>query len=195
MNRRFSTLRFLALLALGGLAVHDLRYRVGYHEHASAALRDQGHAYLTVVGILAATLAAVALALFGAVLLRARRGHPNRSGGVGFARMWGYATSSLVAIYVGQEWLENQLSPAHPAGLQGIVGHAGWVAFLLAVAIGAAIALLLCGAQAVIALVTRRARPARRRPARVASRLPWLSPLPLDVLARHLAGRAPPPLS
>jgi hypothetical protein len=192
VRRRFSTLRFVALLALGALAVHDLRYRVGYHEHAGAALREQGHAYLTVVGILVAGLVAIALGLFGATLLRARRGRASGSGGAPFGITWSYATFSLATIYLTQEWLEGQLSHGHPGGLQGIVGNAGWVAFLLALAIGAAIALLLGGAEAVIALVARRARRAQRTAPGPVLRLPRFTPLPLDGVARHLAGRGPP---
>jgi len=192
VGRRFSTLRFVALLSLGALAVHDLRYGAGYHEHAGAALRQQGHAYLTLVGILAAGLMSVALALFGAVLLRARRGRSGSSGGAPFMRTWAYATLSLVAVYVTQEGFEGQLSQGHPGGITGIVGHAGWVAFLLAVAIGAAVALLLRGSEAVIALVAGRGRRARRRAPRLVPRPPRFTRLPLESLARHLAGRGPP---
>jgi hypothetical protein len=40
------------MLSGGVLAVHELRYRAGYGEHADAALTNHGHAYL--VGVMAA---------------------------------------------------------------------------------------------------------------------------------------------
>lgn len=192
MRRRFSTLRFVSLLAVGALGVHDLRYRLGYEEHASETLRAEGHAYLSVVGMLVGLLLAVALACLGAVLLRARRAGLASPAAAPFRKTWAYAGISLLTIYVTQEWLEGQFAPGHPAGLAGVVGHAGWVAVLFGVALGAGIALLLCGADAVLARVLTRARPRKSRVPSPTRRPMTLAPLPFDVLARHLAGRGPP---
>jgi hypothetical protein len=195
MRRRSATLRFVSLLALGALVLHDLRYRVGYQEHAGAALRAQGHAYLPLLGAFVASVLASALASFGAILIRARRSESTASSGLPFARTWGYSTVSLAAIYVTQEWLEGQLAPGHPAGLAGVIGHAGWVALLLAGAVGAAIALLLRGADAVVAFVSGRAVRRRRSGPSSVRRPPAFAPPTLDVLACKLAARAPPLLS
>jgi hypothetical protein len=195
IRRRFSTLRFVSLLAVAALVVHDLRYRLGYQEHAGDALREEGHAYLCVVATLVGALLAVALACLGALLLRARRGGVAASARAPLGRTWAYSALLLATIYAAQEWLEGQFAPGHPAGLAGVVCHAGWVALLLGVALGAAIALLLCGADAVLARVLARARPRGCRAPSPARRPPTLAPLPLDVLARHLAGRGPPLLA
>ena len=188
---RFSTLRFVSLLALGALVLHDLRYRIGYQEHADAALAVQGHAYLTALGALVGVLLAAALACFGALLLRARRTGLQPCARVPLVPMWAYSAASLGTIYVTQELLEGQLSAGHPAGLVGVVGHAGWVAFLLAIGLGALIALLLRGADAVIVLVSSRARK-RRRATSPGRRPPRFTRRALDVVAYNLAGRAPP---
>jgi hypothetical protein len=60
--------------------------------------------------------------------------------------------------------VEGQLGAGHPAGLAEVVGHAGWFAFVLAVPVGAIIALVLRGADAVIARECARARVRRCRP-------------------------------
>ncbi len=69
----------------------------------------------------------------------------------------------LAAIYSGQELLEGMLTAGHPPGVEGVLGHGGWLMVPLSVAVGGLLALLLRGAQAVLALVrgVRAARPAR----------------------------------
>ncbi|MGI8946112.1 MAG: hypothetical protein ACR2GL_07745 [Thermoleophilaceae bacterium] len=196
MSRLASPLRFVALLLAGALAIHELRYRIGYHELAATALREQGHAYLTVVGLLVSVVVAVALALFGAALLRARGGASHRSGRSPLALSWAYATFSLIALYTTQELLEGLLSAGHRGGLAGVVGNGGWAALCLALVLGAGIALLCRGAEVAIALVAGRARRPRRRPrAAGRPRPPRSLPRPLDAVARNLAGRGPPLLS
>jgi hypothetical protein len=196
VHGRFSTLRFVALLSFGALVLHDLRYRIGYHEHAASTLRDHGHAYLSALGIFVGALVALTVALFAAGLLHARRRKDvSLAATPSFGRTWVYATLSLAAIYVGQEWLEGQLAQGHPQGLAGIVGHGGWAALPLAVAIAAMIALLLRGSDAVLSLVARHGRPAppKRRSSKPRPRR-FCPPL-LDAVSRHLAGRGPPLLS
>jgi hypothetical protein len=53
-----------------------------------------------------------------------------------------------VAIHLGQEWLESELFAGHPDAVSGLVGHHGWVAALLAVVLGALVAVALRGATA-----------------------------------------------
>lgn len=185
--------RAAALLAAGALAAHQLRYLVGYGDQAGDALQRQGHAYLSI----ASMLVGVGLAFAGWRFLRAlagvRRGEHAPPGRRSFLRVQLAATVALIVIYVVQESLEALLSDGHPAGLAGVFGNGGWSVALLALAIGALIALLLRGAELALQATARRAlRPLRRL--RAAARRPpsVLLPFPTEVLARHLAGRAPP---
>ena len=69
----------------------------------------------------------------------------------------------LVAVYAVQEFLEGLVAAGHPGGVHGIVGHGGWWAGVLAVAVGAVIALLLRVATVVVEAVARRFRRTARR--------------------------------
>ena len=55
-----------------------------------------------------------------------------------------------MSIYTLQETIEGSLSPGHPGGTIGVYGNGGWTAVFLSLAIGALIALLLRGSQAVL---------------------------------------------
>ena len=185
-----------ALLAAGVLAVHELRYLAGYGESADTASVARGHEYLSVAGPLVAAVLAAACGRFVAALLNARRTGRSDASRPRLATAWAAASSILAAAYVGQESLEVLLHPGHPDGLAGVFGEGGWTALLLALAVGAVIALLLRGAGEAIVLAARRGRaracswPRRRegrpRPAVATASAP---------LARHLAGRSPPPRS
>lgn len=185
--------RTAALLAAGVLAVHELRYLAGYGEYADAASVAGAHEYLSVAGPLVAAVLAAACGRFVAVLLNARRTGRSEARRPRLATAWAAASSILAAAYVGQESLEALLHPGHPGGLASVLGEGGWTALVLAVAVGALIALLLRGASAAIVLAARRrrARP-RSWPLRGEGRpRPALSSASAP-LARHLAGRAPP---
>jgi hypothetical protein len=109
-------------------------------------------------------------------------------------KLWALASCCLTVIYSLQEWLEGQVELGHPAGLGGIFGRGGWLAILLSVAIGAAVAFALRGASAVIELVAPRRR-SRQKDLLPRLRPPAATHAPkLDVLAAHLAGRGPPRL-
>ncbi|MBA3301689.1 MAG: hypothetical protein H0T15_07440, partial [Thermoleophilaceae bacterium] len=102
---------------------------------------------------------------------------------------------ALLAIYTSQELVEGLLSPGHPAGIAGVIGHGGWIAIALALPLGAGIAFLLRAAEALIA--NRKgatSRAGRRGSAPSVPRRPEHH-RSLDTVARHLAGRAPPLLS
>jgi hypothetical protein len=134
------------------------------------------------------------LARFGAALVRARAGVVSEPRPPGFVRLWLGASASLAAVYTIQEGLEGAFAPGHPAGVVGVFGHGGWTALLFALLLGAAIALLARIAHHAIELVARSAirSHAGRSPYRLR---PGCRPRPgrrLDVLALHLAGRAPP---
>lgn len=193
MAARSTLLRGAALVAAGSLAVHEARYAVSYGDDAGSVLAAQGHGYLTWIGPLVALLVAVACGVFVATLATAapRRDRPatTRTG-----RIWIAASASLTLIYLLQEILEGALSSGHPAGVPGALADGGWTAVLFALAIGALIALVLRGARAAKDAV------ARLLPTLKAAGAPFVSilgrcapavPRPA-VLARNLAGRAPP---
>lgn len=196
MDKPGVTSRTTALLAVGALILHQARYMVGYDD-AGDALAAQGHSYLAVAGPLAGLLLALASArLLVALAAGGGRGAPD--GGrapSSFGARWFGAAAALAIIYVVQESVEGLLAAGHPAGLDGLLAAGGWSALPLAIAIGAAIALALNGADAAIALARRAPYRARRirggSPAR-----PHARDLPsLDVFALNLAGRAPPATS
>ena len=188
--------RTAALLATGALGVHELRYLLAYGPHASEASAAQGHAYLALVGFAVAVAVAAAVARFARALQRAlatgRAGeHLSRR----FAALWARSALALCAAYTVQESLEGAFNAGHPTGVAGVVGDGGWTAFLVALAVAALIALLEAGTGAALRVAAHRGRSTRAaRPCRRA-RQPALS-VELAVvapLARHLAGRAPPP--
>jgi len=189
--------RGMALLPLAALAVHQLRYALAFGEGASARLAEEGHAYLGSVEAVAVMLCAVALGSFltrlagawtsGAAADRAAARH-------GLLKLWAAAALVLAAIYTGQELLEGMLTAGHPPGIEGVLGHGGWLMAPLSVAVGGLLALLLRGAQAVLALVrgVRAARPAAAPSApAVLRRAPRAQRRP-RALAGVAAGRAPP---
>ncbi|ADB54179.1 hypothetical protein [Conexibacter woesei] len=196
----FHRYRGMALLPLAALAVHQLRYLLAFGAGAEQRLADEGHSYLGSIEAVAIVLCAVALGGFLTHLASAWCGRaaagtdaapsPRR----GLLKLWAVAALVLAGIYTGQELLEGFLVAGHPPGVEGVLGHGGWLMAPLSLAIGGLLALLLRGAQAVLALV-RRAVAARPRPA--AEPAPRLRPARVllrrvDPLAGAAAGRAPP---
>jgi hypothetical protein len=195
MRSRLSPLRAGALLTSAALALHELRYLVAYGQHSQRALAEQGHAYLGVVHVLAGALLAIAAGAFLARVAKAGRTGAGEAAPPRFVALWLGAAVALVAIYSGQELIEGLLSSGHPAGLGALTAHGGLVVLPLAILLGGVVALGLRGASALLSAVARRAR--RRRPRSSVSTAPpavVLEP-PASVLARHLAGRAPPLLA
>jgi hypothetical protein len=182
-------LRATALLAVAALALHELRYLIGYGGEAHEALASQGHSYLPVVSALSGILLVVALAQLAARTLR----RTGESHGPSARVAWALASAALLLIFVGQESLEGLLSWGHPAGVAAVTAHGGLVAVPLALALGGLVALGLRGAARIVAAAARRVRPPLPRP-RVHRRRPRRDPVrPLaGVLALNLAGRAPP---
>lgn len=191
MALRPHALRHAALVAAGALALHELRYRVGYGHEADAAVSAQGHGYLSWVAAVAVALAlAVACAFALALVRRSGAGSPR-----GLARSWLGASSALAAIYGFQELLEGALVSGHPAGVAGLVGHGGWTAALFALALGGLIALAARGADQALGLAFE-SRPHTLPPPPfppLAARLAAAAAPPrLSLLSLNLAGRAPP---
>jgi hypothetical protein len=193
MRARIPLLRVVALLGVGALAVHQLRYSLGYGASAPDAVAVQGHAYVSAAAVLIAVLLVAALTGSLATLVRGRAGEASPSSS--FGAVWARTSGALMALYAVQELLEGLLATGHPAGIPGLVGHGGWMAFLLAPAVGALLALGMRGERAARALASPPApRPGRPRPATIVLPRAPLLHTPNGV-ARHLAGRGPPPLS
>jgi hypothetical protein len=177
------SLRASALLAAGTLAVHELRYLIGYGDPAAVG----GHGYLTLAAPLVAILLAVSCGVWLARIGRVT-GAPART------LTWLGASATLLCAYAVQEIVEGLASTGHP----GLLGHGGWIAAPIALAVGAVVTLMLRGVRAADRAAARVARPWSPLgivpAAPLAFRLPCApagGPRP-RVLARRLAGRAPP---
>lgn len=188
-------LRLAALVAVGALAVHQLRYVVAFGDHAPRRLASEGHAYLGSVAVIVGLLAAFALGLFLRRILLAWGSGSCEDGRTSGLRLWLATSIGLVAIFAGQELLEGLLASGHPTGLHGVFGHGGWVAVPLAVAIGGLVAAAARGAEAAVAVVAS-ARSGTPRPGRIHSAPHLLPDGPphrrLAPLAAAAASRAPP---
>ena len=192
MSSRNSALpRTAALVALGALIVHQLRYFGAYGGDAGSQLAAQGHGYL---GQLTPLVIALALAAVAGCLVRAAL-----TGRSGRARSRSLATGvfagAILATFAAQETIEGFLFAGHLDGLGAIFGGGGWLAVPLALALGLVSALIETGLGRLELALAGFAAPrhvARRPRARVlrppAIFLPRISPLALG------AARRPPPL-
>ena len=129
-----------ALVGVGSLVVHQLRFLLWYGHHSDRALSAQGHAYLMVVG---PAVVAVAVLAFARYLHRLARG--ARSSVPGLGRLWLVLSAALAGIFCVQETLEGALSGGHADGLAAVAGHGGWLAAPLSVVVGLALAVALRG--------------------------------------------------
>jgi hypothetical protein len=180
------------LTLVGVLGVHQARFLFAApeHEHAPAA----AHAYLTwltpVTGVL----------LFLAVTeLAAHIGRLDDEGVPRLPRartLWLSATITLLCVFGAQESLETFFSHGHLPALAEPLGNGGWTVVPFSIVAGGAIGVLLRGAATVVGWVLARRAHTRRGAAPTSSppRPPALAPR-ASVLARRLAGRAPPALS
>lgn len=177
-----------ALTGAGTVAVHQLRFALTFSHGTADPAALRGHGYLVA---LAPALAGLLLVAFAVGLARMARGAADPA--PRFRRLWAGASASLFAVYCAQEAVEGMLTDGHPAGIQGVFGHGGWVALPLAIAVGLAIALIMRGAAAASALVAARApwRAPSSTPATHALLPPWTA-RPTLATARHLAARGPP---
>jgi len=188
------TVRLAAVIAVAALVLHELRYLIGYGDHAGEAIAASGHAYLPFAGGLAGLLIALAAAQLLVALDRARR-TAREERAQSFVRLWLAIAAVLLIVYSGQELLEAALSPGRDLGPAIPFAEGGWSAFPLALALGAVAALALRGASRAVALAARRGARARPRALTGGPRRPALPSIVLaPVLARHLASRAPPAL-
>jgi hypothetical protein len=176
------------------MLVHELRYLLTFGGGAGRALYQQGHQYLSPITPLIVFLAALGLGAFLCRLAAARRtGRGARRPG-SFTRLWLFAASGLLLIYVGQETLEGIFASGHPAGIAGVFGDGGLWSVPAAVCVGGLLAVLLTAARRTINLVAASGlpRPVTPRPPRIRRR-PRSALLPSpNPLSRRLAGRGPP---
>jgi hypothetical protein len=175
-------MRGSVLFAGGALAVHELRHALA---HGSPV--EDGHGYLALVAPLLGL--ALALACLELVVRLARRRPPARRSTGGPLARWLLVSGALLAVYVCQEVVEGAIT-AH--GSAAVFGQGGWVAVGLALVVGAGICALLRGAEAALACRASRGF-LRAAPGPLRIWQPREAPIfRFCVLARHLAGRAPP---
>lgn len=180
--------RAAVLTLVGELAVHHGRYlfATSEHEHELAS----AHRYFTWLVPVVGVLLFVGIVHFLA--------HLERESEVARCRvprvraLWLVNSVVLLSVFVTQESAETFFAHGYLPELGDLLGAGGWTAILFAFAVGALVALLLRGAVAVVAWARRSLRSRARR---VASQ-PVPRPVRLvareSVLARRLAGRAPP---
>jgi hypothetical protein len=185
-------MRWVGLLAVGAIALHELRYLVpGAHAHE--ALTAQAHSYLPLLMALIALVFVASVVDFVGTLLAARTTVIPARAPVRFRTAWATAALALIAMFFVQESLEGALVGGHTAGIHGLFGHGGWSVIVLAPLLGALIAFLVKGTHKAIELVARIHSRPRPRCARVAPLRPPVIGAPrLRPLACNLAGRGPP---
>ncbi len=179
-------LRAGALLLIGALAVHELRYLL------TAAPQDEhAHTYMAWLVPIACALLLLALTEFTVRLARRMRSDA-RPAYFPTGLRWLTASTLLTAIFTFQEVTERLLAHGRVDVSEALVVHGGWVALPLCFVVGAVVALLLRGART---LLNRDWSSTPAAPARTAQPLPRLprSRAPrVTVIACNLAGRAPP---
>jgi len=180
-----------ALVGVGSLAVHQLRFLLWYGHHSDRALSAQRHAYLTVVGPVVVTAGVLAFARF---LDRLARG--ARTSAPGLRRLWLVMSAVLAGMFCVQESLEGLLSDGHPGGLAGIAGHGGWLAAPLSALVGLALAVALRAGAHAAELLPHARSPRPPLPAAPLSLQPViLSPPRRGPWLAIVAARAPPAAS
>lgn len=133
--------RLGALLAVGALAVHELRYRLAFGGAAEETLHAHGHGYLAVAGLLVAVVAALILGR-GVALWAGGRSAPVDVGWR-IGRLWPALALALAAIFSVQELLEGLLAGGHPSGIGAVTAGGGWIGFVAAGAVAHGLALSL----------------------------------------------------
>jgi prepilin signal peptidase PulO-like enzyme (type II secretory pathway) len=183
-----SKLRAPALMAVAAFALHQLRYVLAPAEPAGGLDRPD-HAYLPFAATIAALLFAVAAGQLALRLARARDDGAGESVPPSFWLAWLAASAGLVAIFVVQELLESLLGGG---AMENPLAGGGLWAVPLAMALAALVALGLRWAGEAVRAAVRQVRRRRLLPGPL-SRPVWRPSGPrASVLARHLAGRAPP---
>jgi hypothetical protein len=179
------------LLLAGTVAVHQLVYGL-----AGVRPDEHAHAYLAWLtpALFALVFAGVAEVALRVARVGRRPAAPPPRGRV----LWPVLSVLLVAIFAAQETAETLLEheEGHGHALHELlIGHGLWVVAPIALVVGAVLALALRGAAAAEAwvLAVEPAKPEAPAPVAAPRRAPAaVRAVAGDVLARHLAGRAPP---
>jgi len=123
-------LRTTAVLSLGDLIVHELRYRIAFGSDAPHALATSGHGYLGTMTPVVAILAMLGIASVVQRMAEADGPVTLRRG-----RIWLALASGLLAVFTLQELLEALLTAQRPDAVAGVVGSGGWLAVPLSMAV------------------------------------------------------------
>ena len=206
VNRLRGPIAFWALAGMALLVSHDAVFlaQIGPGEALTAALRGAGHDYWGAASLLlivvAGLVSAVTLVRVGRLRRRAAaldaigRARPTR-----LARLlpiWGRLAAVVVIGFAVQENIEHFVAHGHAIGMGALLGPEyplalpvlGIVTFVAALGAALLVASELALVAAILAALARRPRPARmarRSPQRLATLIG-------SVIARFLAGRAPP---
>jgi len=172
------------LVVLGALVVHELRYVL-----AGAHPDEHAHAYMGRLVPFVAALLLLAAIEFLVRVTRRRRVHVDVLAAAGVR--WLALGTMLFGIFALQETAEVLFEHGRLDVADSLIVHGGWLGAPLSFAVAAVIALLLRGANALLARTVhvrvRRAPAPERYPL-----LPRRSGAGVPVIARNLAGRAPP---
>lgn len=191
MHRRVPRIVVAVYVLVGAFAIHGVRYAIA---PATAAER-RAHGYLDALPPLLGGLLALALAVLALHVLRCRQSGDRR---LRFRTRWVLGAAGFLAVYTAQESAEAIIAGAGLPSPSTLLAAGGWVVVPLAILAGAVLAALLRGTEVVLAQVARALHAGgerRHHPHCVAplSRPPAPAPRPRTaVLARRLAGRAPP---
>jgi hypothetical protein len=182
--------RTSALVALGALIVHQLRYVGAYGGDAGGQLAAQGHGYMSQV--LPVVIAVALAAIVGCLVRAALRGPAG--GGRGQPASAAVFAAAIFATFAAQESIEGALFSGHLDGVAAVVGEGGWLAGPLALALGAMCALADAALGRLEEAIWALCGPRRRRRWAARQALP---PRPLFLrrvspLALGLASRPPP---
>jgi hypothetical protein len=172
-------------MAVAAFALHQLRYLLAPPGASEAA----DHAYIPFASGLVVLLFALAAGELALRVAGARDEGRGEAEPRSFQVAWLVSSAGLLAIFVGQELAEALL--AGGPLVSPLAGGGLW-ALPLALALGALVALVLRLAGVAVSAAVRRRTARASRPGTVA-RPRWRPARPSgSVLARHLAGRAPP---
>jgi len=106
------------------------------------------------------------------------------------------STAVLLAGLGAFELVGIGLDASHAIGVHGLIDHGGWAALPIALGLGAAVGLLACAATVHVRRFAAARAPRRRRSTVRPARFVAAVLVPSGALiARNLAGRAPPVLS
>jgi hypothetical protein len=172
-------------MAVAAFAVHELRYLIA----PPAASEAAEHAYIPFASGLVVLLFALAAGELALRVAGARDEGMGEAAPRAFWVAWLASSAGLAAIFTGQELAEAVLSGG-PVVFP-LAGGGLW-ALPLALALGALVALFLRLAGVAVSAALRRRTGRAPRPG-VVAKPHWRPAPPIgSVLARHLAGRAPP---